>query len=500
MTVENELKLRIAPESMGRLKRHPLLKSLAATRAATHKLHNVYFDTPDLHLHNHAMALRLRSIGRNWLQTLKGGGGVEAGLHSRNEWETSVTGEALDFFALQAIGGKLPPGVQKKLQPVFVTDFTRNARQLNFEGAAIELCMDSGEIRAGTRSRPISELELELKSGEPQQLFNLAAALLDIVPLEVEHTSKAEYGYRLHSGDKPSVSKALFPRLEKSQGIAAALRSMVSACLLHAQANVPGAIQRLDEEYLHQVRVGLRRLRVVLVMAETYRRDAELDALHEQVAKLCVELGSAREWDVFVTKTLPPICARLPEHAGLREVLLASEKIREQHNAGMQANLAAQDFQRLLLRLGHWMHGAYWQEPAAEGGANLGDFARKILEKRSKQVNRRGMLLVEADPAQLHALRIACKKLRYSAEMFGSLFSAAKTSRYLSPLSGLQDILGMLNDIAVARRLLVEMDDGKWQETHALILGWMEHDYAERIAELSRAWKRFAAQKVFWGA
>lgn len=498
MAVETELKLRITPESMGRLKRHPLLKTLAATPAATRKLHNVYYDTPGLELQKHAMALRLRRAGRKWLQTLKGGGGVEAGLHSRNEWETPVAGEALDFAALEASGGKLPDGVRKKLQPVFATDFTRNMRLLAYEGAEIELCMDSGEITAGTKNRPISELELELKSGEPQQLFKLALAFLDIAPLEVEHASKAEYGYRLYGGGKPAAEKAKLPRLENTQPITSALRGIISACLMHIQGNVPGALQKLDEEFLHQVRVGLRRLRVALAMAETYRADDELHALHQQVAQLCNKLGRAREWDVFVTQTLPPICARLPENTGLRATLRASEKIRKTHQAEMQASLASPEFQRLLLSLGRWMQGNYWQEAAAASGATLADFAAQILAKRSKQARQRGKQLAKGDAEQMHALRIACKKLRYSAEMFGPLYPAAKTRRYLAALSALQEIMGEMNDITVARRLLDEMETRQRHPTHALIQGWMEHDYTEHMFELGRAWKRFAGRGAFW--
>jgi len=498
MALEIELKLRIASGHMNQLKRHPLLKTLASGNAATRKLHNVYYDTPKLELHRQEMALRLRRAGKQWLQTLKGGGGVEAGLHSRNEWESPVAGEALDFAALKACGAPLPKGVRKKLQPIFATDFSRNIRLLTFEGAQIELCMDSGEIRAGKKFRAISELELELKSGEPQQLFKLALALLDIVPLEVEHASKAEYGYRLHGGDKPAVSKAKFPRLEPSQSIAAALRNMVAACLLHVQANIPGALQKLDEEYLHQVRVGLRRLRVVLSMAEAYRHDDELQALHEDVAKLCVQLGRSREWDVFVTQTLSPISKRLPRHAGMRELLRASGKIRKQHHAGLDGSLASPDLQRLLLRLGHWMQGGYWQENIIENGADLTIFAAQVLGKRSMKVSQRAGSLAEADTAQLHALRIACKKLRYSAEIFGALFPAAQTKRYVAALSALQDTMGMLNDITVARRLLAEMENEKRRETLALIRGWMEHDYAAHLAALRRAWKKFAGREAFW--
>lgn len=499
MPVETELKLRIAPEHMARLKRHSLLKNLESGQTVTRKLRNIYFDTPKLDLHRHEMALRLRRSGGKWLQTLKGGGSVQAGLHSRNEWETPVPGEMLDLEKIKASGGKFPSGVKKKLRPVFSTDFSRSMYLLKFEGADIELCMDSGAIIAGKKSRPISELELELKSGEPQQLFKLALALLDIVPLEVEHASKAEYGYRLYSRAKPAASKGQLPCLEPVQSVSEALRNMIASSLLHVQSNVPGAIGKLDEEYLHQVRVGLRRLRVALAMASAYRKDAELDALRQQVSELCNQLGRARDWDVFVTQTLSPICAQFPDHAGLRTVMRISKRNRKLQNAEMRTILAAQDFSRLLLRVGCWMQGSYWQEEQGGEMSSLSDFARHILEKRSKQVSRIGRQLEEGDEGQLHALRIACKKLRYSTEMFASLYGTDMTGRHVTAMSRLQDIMGVLNDITVARRLLGEMEiKVKERPTRALILGWLEHGHARRMAELKTSWRRFSRQEPFW--
>jgi inorganic triphosphatase YgiF len=494
VTIETELKLHITPENLLRLKRHPFLRSLSSSRARTLKLFSIYYDTADLELRRRAMALRLRRVGKQYLQTLKGGGQVSAGLHQRNEWETPVPSEQLDFEALKACGGELPGSVRIRLQPVFVTDFSRNVRLLSFEGAEIELCMDSGEIRAGQSSCPISEVELELKAGEPQQLFKLALALLDLVPLTVEHTSKAEYGYLLYSAAKPSASKGKFPTLNKSQSIASALQSMIASCLAHVQSNVPGALLKLDEEYLHQVRVGLRRLRVVLSIAQSFHADTELEALREQVSKLCVDLGRSREWDVFVTQTLAPICTRLSEHAGLREVLAVSERARKHQHVGMENSLASQDFQRLLLRFGSWMHGVPW----ADAETTLERFARQTLKKRHKQVFKHGEVLVGENATLLHALRIACKKMRYSVEMFGSLYPETRTSNYVAALSELQDILGTLNDIAVAHRLLNELDNAARHDTLSLIRGWMEHDYAERVAEFGKAWTRFTAQKTFW--
>lgn len=498
MSIETELKLRIAPEHLNRFKRHPLLGKLSISRAATHKLHNIYYDTPGLALRERKMALRLRRIGKQWLQTLKGGGGVQAGLHRRNEWETPVAGDALDFEALKACGGAhLPSSLRKKLQPLFVTDFFRTTRLLAFGGAEIELCIDSGEIRAGQASRQISELELELKSGEAAQLFKLALALLDIAPLEIEHTSKAEFGYRLFSDAQLAVTRADTPDLSKCLDVPGALQAMIWSCLDHLQANVPGAIQKLDEEYLHQVRVALRRLRVALAMTGSFRADPELSLLNEQAAELCGELGRLREWDVFVTQVMVVVRAHLPEQAGLRTLMLASEELRGQHHAATEKRLQSQDYQRFLLCLGAWMHGDYWY------GKNDGDippsrFILQTLDKRSRQVSKRGKHLAAADPGQLHALRIACKKLRYSLEMFASLLEPNKIKRYLSALATLQDTLGALNDIAVARRLLDELDTEALHESIILLRGWIEHDHMEKIIKLNKAWKSFSGQKAFW--
>src|ERR1022692_3993407 len=229
MAVEIELKLRIAPEQLARLKRHALLKTYSVTRPVTRRLQNIYYDTPKLELHQSEMALRLRHACRQWLQTLKGGGSVKAGLHQRNEWEVPVSGAALDFSSSQTVEWEahLPSALRKKLHPIFVTDFSRSSRMLDFHGAQIELCMDHGEVRTEQRSTPICELELELKSGEPQQLFELALAILEVVPFELEVVSKAEQGYRLLSGYIEHPLKGASPVLNKTDTLADVLKTLI---------------------------------------------------------------------------------------------------------------------------------------------------------------------------------------------------------------------------------------------------------------------------------
>ncbi len=492
MAVETELKLSIAAEHLPRLRRHPLLRARTVGRARTMHIYSVYYDTPALKLHRHEMALRLRRYGKRWVQTLKGGGQASAGLHQRNEWEMPVAAGQLDFAALAESGAVLPRGARKQLQPLFVTDFSRTVRLIDFEGARIELCMDRGQVRAGKATHPISELELELKSGEPLQLFRLALALLEIVPLRVEHTSKAEYGYRLFAPVMPQPVKGGFPSLHKAQSASSALQALIGACLSHVQDNVPGALQRADEEYLHQLRIALRRLRVVLAIARGFRDDAETSALKREVAGLGAVLGRAREWDVLVTQTLPAIRARHPQENGWDGLLRQCARKRASARDKAGQNLASADFQRMLLRFGAWLYGEQW----AESTISPKRFARRKLQRLHARVHELALTGNE-DTARLHSLRIACKKLRYSAEMFGPLLSQGGKA-YLAKLAAVQDALGALHDIAIADQLLRQLGGRQRRATLATVHAALKDDQAHRVAVFYKAWRRFAQQDGFW--
>ncbi|GAB4124497.1 MAG: inorganic triphosphatase [Sideroxydans sp.] len=453
MALETELKLHIEPADLGRLQRHPLLRELSIGRARTLQLHSIYFDTPELTLQQQRMALRLRRQGRRWLQTLKGGGQTSAGLHQRQEWEVPVSGDQLDLAALQASGMPLAHDISDRLRPVFVTIFKRQVRLLRFGDAEIELALDSGEIRSGQQAQTISELELELKSGAPLRLFELALLLLEIVPLRIEHTSKAEYGYRLFRTARPEPRKARFPALSGTQPAATALRQLAGICLTHVQDNLPGALLGQDTEFLHQVRVGLRRLRVVLAASAKLNADVHLQTLRDEVAQLCVALGRLREWDVFVTQTLPALPSDLLPPAEAQRLARLAQHRRQQVASELRQRLADRAFQRLFLQLGAWLQAAPPQH-----GPSFADFSRRTLKKSARRVANAGKRLQVNDARQLHALRIACKKWRYALEMF-QWSGKKQRSKEAEALSGLQSVLGQLNDLVVAERLLDEL---KW--------------------------------------
>jgi inorganic triphosphatase YgiF len=504
MAIETELKLRITPEQLARLKRHPLLRKLQVARPVARRLYNIYYDTPKLELHQSAMALRLRRAGGQWLQTLKGGGSVKAGMHQRNEWEIPVSRAVLDFSPSQTVDWEahLPLRLRKKLQPIFVTDFSRTSRILDWQGAQIELCMDRGEVRTEQRGTPICELELELKSGEPRQLFELALALLDIVPLELEPVSKAEHGYRLLAVYADRPVKGLVPDIAKNATLTEALQALLWSCLLHMQGNFRGAMAGDDAEYLHQMRVSLRRLRVVLRMAEKFRADESLSALSMDVAALCVALGQIREWDVFIAETVQPMCARMAGHAGLQALRALGERQRAACYAELRNEKQARELQRLILRFALWMDGEYWQTPQETTVPPVQDFANRRLHKLAKRLTQAGLQLDSLDNVHLHALRILAKKLRYSAEFFAALYDKQKTAAFLAALSEVQEVLGQINDVAVAHRLLDELaalpELAAHQEAIALAKGWIAHGLSHQLTKLHKAVQGSHKQRPFW--
>ncbi|MCE9664245.1 CYTH domain-containing protein [Halomonas sp. M5N1S17] len=204
MSQEVEMKLALGRDGPERLCRHPLLQGQPE---ATQRLANTYFDTPRGELEAARMALRLRRCDDAWVQTLKTSGEVGGGLSRRGEWEWPVAGGALNEGALDRQGlAALPPmaelgtDVLERLEARFTTDFERRLWLLDHAGATIEVALDQGEIRAAGRVVPIRELELELKTGDPAALWDLALALAETIPLRPADASKAARGGALLSG------------------------------------------------------------------------------------------------------------------------------------------------------------------------------------------------------------------------------------------------------------------------------------------------------------
>lgn len=486
MAIETELKLRIAPEHLIKLRRHPLFKTHQLSRPISRRLHNIYFDTPTLQLHARKMALRLRRSRGQWWQTLKGGGSVKAGLHQRNEWEIPVSSAQLDFSNLETAvwDEQLPPDLRAMLTPVFVTDFYRSSRLLLWHGAEIELCIDHGEVKTAHHSTPICEIELELKSGEPQQLFELAMQILAIVPFEMESVSKAERGFHLLSGYVAQAAKSEPLSHAATDSLGEILQTVIWSCLSQIQRNAHGALYSDDAEYLHQMRVGLRRLRVALRMANKLRPDTTLSALRLETAALGRTLGKIREWDVFIEE--------IAQHQ--TELLATSQRLRADCSAALRDVESARSLQHLWLRFALWMNSGYWQT-----ATDPRHFASLYLKKLAKRYAKSTAHLDSHDMGQLHLLRIMAKKIRYGTEFFATLYEPRSVRVYLTALSQLQDVLGEMHDLATAHNLLAELaSDPALSAQISCVAHSLDKKTAAKRKILAKILHHFDKQPAFW--
>jgi inorganic triphosphatase YgiF len=490
MSTEIELKLDLTPQTARRLPAHPLL---AALRPRRQHLLNTYYDTPDLALHARRVALRFRKKGWQWLLTVKSAEPASGGLALRSEWETPAHPGHFDFAHVDAPALRLfleaaTPG----LQPVFTTDFRRTTWEVPFGESVIEMAVDRGSIEGGGRKTPICEIELELLDGRIADLFALTRALQDDLDLRPAIASKAERGYALFLGEAPAPFKAKTAAIDESMSPVAAFRAIALGCLEHFQRNERGlAAGDTDPEYVHQARVALRRLRSALKLFAPALPPDFVAAYGQAWQSLAGALGDARNWDVFVTETLPPLVAAFPEHPDTRRLQREGTR-RARHARKAVAHLVAlPDYPRVIIEFTAALYALADLLPDS-----LADFATRRLKGRARQARRLALRLDELTPAERHCLRISFKKLRYAVEFFAPLLPPKPLKRYLAALSRLQDELGLLNDHVTALTLL---DEALKNRHPGPIHGWMAGRHELLVRELPEAVAGWLERKGPWG-
>ncbi len=518
--VEIELKLALLPQRAA-----AFTKLMARQRNAPvqQELVTRYFDTPDFSLRSLGVAVRVRRAGRRWLQTLKTEGERHGGLSRRAEYEMAISRSKPDWEKFPPEARALvPEALREQLGVVFETRFNRTAWLIDSRGGAeIEVALDVGEVRAGRRSQPICEIELELRAGQPDTLFVLAqdwARRFDCVPLD---DSKADRGLRLARGEAATPAKSAPLALDSGMSVEDGFAAICQACLAQFQANLPGVLFPLmeplatrlspqagkspvipnplphageganvmptainDIEYVHQARVALRRLRAALRL---YRRVCAVpDALLAELRALAAALGSARDWDVLCSETLPAIAPHYADAAQWQRGWQALEARRAGVRAAMRTALAQAQpgvwllvFQRWLLQRG-WRAAAETQRLVQL--SPLKKWARRALQKGHRPIVRGARRFAQLQPEQRHVLRIAIKRQRYAAEFFQELFARGRSARYQAVLRDAQDSLGRANDARVARGLLAEarLDT---EPMGQFVLGWLAAQQAADTAD-----------------
>jgi inorganic triphosphatase YgiF len=483
--VEVELKLEYDPADRERLLASPLL---GAGGGQSLRLIATYFDTPDLRLNKAGYSLRIRTDGKKRVQTVKASSSKAAGLFVRGEWNRPIRSDRpiLDEKA-GPLGQSLDAAALAGIAPMFVTDIERRTGPIRQDGTLIEYAIDSGEVRAGQHALPLFELELELKQGSSQILFDLARALNEHVPLRLGVRSKSVRGYALVKGAPATSIKADPIRLDPELGAAEAFATIAGECIRHYRMNEALVLDHGGVEAVHQARVGLRRLRSAFsLFGPLFAHNERAALLKAELRWLAGELGMIRDMDVLIP--------RLDEAAG---GMLA--RVRGDSLAHVRSLLESNRVRMLPIDIAEWLAIGRWQEARVDGeerGNNVLAFAGDRLDRLRKRIRRHGDGLADLDDAHRHQVRRDAKKLRYAAEFFVSLYPGRKPRRrldhLLDRLEMLQDKLGQLNDIAAGPELLAR---------HGLDIAMPSPGKRERkpmLADAQDSFEELMDVKRFW--
>ena len=515
--VETELKLAIDASALRALRAHPALRELARGRPRTMRVVTAYHDTPDRRLARAGVALRVRREGRHWTMSVKGAAPASAAgaMTTRPEFEWPLRGPAIDRLRLASTPwwrATFSKALRKDtLATAFSTSVARTMQALAFpDGTKATLAMDVGRIAApdrgrGAREARIAEVEIELASGDARRLLELAWRLALDLPLSVEPRSKADRGYALADAvdDAPSRARDIAHADDASapQAIAAVIRECVRQISRNAIGLRDAGTQ--DPEWIHQLRIGVRRLRSSYGFADGLVDAASIEALRHETRWVLDALGPARDLDVFVGETLPAAVrdlARSGSDAGAAGTALealarrAAARRRAARVAAVEC-VHSRRFTRFELAAEMLAHDVGAATPSGAGAgrdASAYRFASRLITRRARRLAKAAADLAHAGADERHAVRIAAKKLRYATEFFASLFPRKRSRAYRKALTSLQDVLGELNDAAVAPRVASAIA-GPAATATAAVESWSAARSATSATRLEAAWSAFAA-------
>lgn len=481
------------------------LTQIAVAGTANRQLMDAhYFDTATYSLQKAKIAYRIRREGTQWVATIKGGGSSQGGLHQRQEWNIVVEDQTPDImvFSHIEIGKQLLEIVgDQVLTPILITRFERRTLDVCMpDGSLIEVAADQGEIKVGSKSTPILEVELELKAGKPAALFSLGAILGKEYALLPETDSKFYRGLLL-AGLVTAEEKKIptVPLIEKDQdaeqGLTAVIIHLISEFFAVQQTFFKNQAQPED---LHKLRICLRRLRSVFEFAgaevlENYKeQQAELRRLGQSLGALReidVAYASWKEWSDCqpATSMSKTSLGRMLSHRRVLE----GEKTYGLLYGGYATPI--------LLTLWTTLTEDNWLQNASNQ-CTIGEYATNKFSNWLKKVTKQGKKIEWGDREKVHKLRLQVKKLRYVAEVLSTVLDEAEP--LCAQLETMQDNLGLLSDIHSTEMLLKKLSKGTTSKVLQLeagmLIGWQGRDALAVQEVMNEDWKKFYKRAQIW--
>lgn len=365
MAEEIELKLRLTPADLRRLRDGGALARWACGPPVDKHLESTYYDTPDLALWRRGMALRVRRDGVRRVQTLKvppiDAAAGDRGLQRLTEHEAELAGDGPDLTLVDDAGLRhmvAEEDLAARLRPTFATVFDRRVVPIADGDARIEAALDDGRITADGHTELLAEVEFELQTGTPGRLYALALELLQSVRFRLEPRSKASRGYALAAGRPVWSPVSEWPDLDPAIPVAEAVPRLIRGALpplRDPDAAAPGAV---DE--------AMTRLAAVITGFRPWLAAEMSAAADEELARFEGAMASARAWCRLQT--------------GVHDDDATATSLRRETEAAWAEAVAAltdRDTVAFLLRLQLWLTEGTWCSAAGQDAVQ--DVAPGIL-------------------------------------------------------------------------------------------------------------------------
>ena len=485
-----ELELRLDPDDAARLSRLAYLAPLKSGKARSRPVRIIWHDSPGRALAREGLILAEQRPA--WR--------LERMYPGNESWPPGLPAPVLATGRDPAMFGQIPPD---PLVPSAAFEGRASSLALTTEQGPVAMTVVTGALRAVAGERRVCRVRLE---GTAQAVLPLTLALTHELPLVVPRDSLAAEAVGVATGSLPPPRRQGAPELPPGLSVGVAFQHVVghlADVILHL---APVAAEVTDDpEPVHQMRVAVRRLRSAIKVFRPAVRCPEVEVIDNGLRALAKRLGPTRDWDVFVTETGAAVVGAFAAEKRLQRLIAAAERRRRTCHEALTTYLATVDFRRLGIELaclagGHDWHATQGETERAELDLPLVEFAAAVLNKRLKKLQHADDDIAALAPADLHALRLRAKRVRYAAEIFAPLYPGKPANRFIRRLSRLQMRLGALNDGAVAAGLLEELarQGGGHGFATGLVLGYVGAHGRESRQRIDKAWRAFHRTPPFW--
>lgn len=245
--------------------------------------------------------------------------------------------------------------------------------------------------------------------------------------------------------------------LERDTPARESVGRIVRTILEISSRNVPGILNDLDTEFLHDYRICLRKIRSMLSLVKDVYPAEETQRIRKILGDLARQTNRLRDLDVYLLAReeylalLPP--GLRPALEGMFEDFSAEREVEVRR---VITKIRATFSRRLLREMEVYFSEEASHEPSLAADLPVGPLVFSRIYKRFRRIRKIAVEIgLETPDDAVHQLRIECKKLRYLMEFFTELIPKEEGSEMQKSLRRLQNRLGEFNDASVQQQSLL---------------------------------------------